>query len=88
MFFKEKKVPSNREFVTEELEREWILSEENLMEDLYKFYMRNWKISCIIKRWETLRKDLWRYKREWFLKEVKREERKWNSCEIFYQIAK
>ena len=83
MFFrKEKIVPCNREFVMQELEQ-WICSDEHLMNIFYYKYAKKWTPSFYAKRMETLRKDLWLYKKEWKIIEIVRKNRA-SSCEIFY----
>lgn len=46
-----------------------------------------WKLDFIIKKWESIRKQLWEFKKAWIIEEIKRET-KWNSEEITYKLIR
>jgi len=63
-----------------------MMSDEDMVNSYGRRYMWFWSYSSIAKKWESIRKELWRFKREWYLSEVIRLDRKWNSCEIYYKL--
>ena len=81
------KAPTIRKFVTKKLKWGVVMSDEDIVNSFWRRYMWFWNYSSIAKKWEGIRKDLWRFKREWFLAEVMRHKRKWGSEEIFYKLS-
>jgi len=80
------KTPNTRKFATSKLSNWRTLSDESIVNSFGRRYMWFWSYSSIAKKWETIRKELWRLKREWYLEETMRLTRKGNSEEIFYRL--
>lgn len=59
MFWIPKVVPCFREFIKVELEREWILSDCDLMDIYGRKYCKWYSPSAMAKKLESLRKKIW-----------------------------